>query len=113
MSHSATNITERICSSAADERVAPALVAAENSLPSIVSLFCGAGGLDWGFHSEGFQIPLAIDISTAAIRTHKRNFPCTHSLSADLNKLKPGGVSALAREIVKPKSLPRIFESQC
>lgn len=104
MSHSATNIAERICLRVADEKAVPALVAAENSLPSIVSLFCGAGGLDWGFHSEGFKIPLAIDISTAAVRTHKRNFPNTHSIPADLIKLKPDGVSALARENIELKS---------
>lgn len=94
MSHSATN----------SEQAVPMLVAAENSLPSIVSLFCGAGGLDWGFHKEGFQIPLAIDISTAAVRTHKRNFPRTHSISADLIKLKPDGVNNLTRKNVKLKS---------
>ncbi len=66
-------------------------------LPRVVSLFCGAGGLDWGFHQEGFQIPLAIDISDAAVRTHKKNFNNTHSVAADLIQLKPLGVYKLVR----------------
>ncbi|KPY12355.1 putative modification methylase [Pseudomonas savastanoi pv. nerii] len=66
--------------------------------PQIVSLFCGAGGLDLGFHEQGFQISLAIDISSAAIKTHKRNFPKTPSFAADLIKLGPEGVFNLVAE---------------
>lgn len=61
-------------------------------LPKIVSLFCGAGGLDWGFYREGFQIPLAIDLSEAAIQTHERNFSSTEGIAADLVDLGPEGV---------------------
>lgn len=61
-------------------------------LPQIVSLFCGAGGLDLGFYHEGFAIPIAIDLSEAAIRTHNRNFNLTAGLSADLIELGPDGV---------------------
>lgn len=82
----------------------PALAVVESTshddLPKIISLFSGAGGLDWGFHQEGFQIPLAIDISEAAIKTHKRNFEATHSVAADLIKLQPSGVFKLVSEQV-------------
>lgn len=61
-------------------------------LPQVISLFSGAGGLDWGFHQEGFRIALAIDISEAAIKTHKRNFQDTYSMVADLIELQPFGV---------------------
>ena len=61
-------------------------------LPKIVSLFSGAGGLDLGFRRQGFEIPLAIDSSTASIRTHKRNFQDTKGVVADLVELKPSGV---------------------
>jgi DNA (cytosine-5)-methyltransferase 1 len=74
------------------------------TLPEIISLFCGAGGLDWGFHQEGFHIPVAIDISSAAINTHKRNFPKTHSVAADLIKLQPEGVFELVSSRVEAKS---------
>lgn len=74
------------------------------NLPHVISLFCGAGGLDWGFHKEGFNIPLAIDISEAAIRTHSRNFSGTYSLTADLTKLRPKGVHDLVCGKVKRKT---------
>lgn len=63
-----------------------------NELPSIISLFCGAGGLDLGFKTAGFEISVAIDLSDAAIKTHKKNFPDTYSIAADLLDLKADGV---------------------
>lgn len=54
------------------------------SLPRIVSLFSGAGGLDLGFHTAGFRIGFAVDRMEAAVRTHKRNFPETTSVVADI-----------------------------
>ena len=69
----------------------------EQELPYIVSLFCGAGGLDLGFKKSGFKIALAIDISHAAITSHQYNFSRSHSIQADLIKLGPGGVLELVK----------------
>jgi DNA (cytosine-5)-methyltransferase 1 len=62
------------------------------ALPRIVSLFSGAGGLDLGFKRAGFPLTFAVDISPAAIETHRRNFKGSTSLAADLVELGPGGV---------------------
>ena len=70
------------------------------ALPFVVSLFSGAGGLDWGFRYHGFKIPLAIDVSAAAIKTHKRNFKKTHSVVADLIQLGPSGVLAQVSKLI-------------
>lgn len=74
--------------------------ASSEALPMVVSLFSGAGGLDWGFHYHGFKIPLAIDLSAAAIKTHKRNFKKTHSVVADLIQLGPSGVLAQVSKLI-------------
>jgi DNA (cytosine-5)-methyltransferase 1 len=66
--------------------------------PQIVSLFCGAGGLDLGFRLERFKIALAIDFEESAINTHKKNFADTTSIAADLTKLGPKGVMRYMRE---------------
>jgi len=71
-----------------------ALPNALGELPLVISLFSGAGGLDYGFKEQGFDIRLALDISEAAIKTHRRNFPGSNSLSADLIELGPDGVHA-------------------
>lgn len=67
-------------------------------LPKVVSLFSGAGGLDWGFNFHGFKISLAIDVSHAAVKTHKKNFKSTDSIVADLIQLGPKGVLAQVEE---------------
>src|SRR5487761_1935665 len=61
-------------------------------LPLIVRLFSGAGGLDLGFKEVGYSIAVAIDAADAAIRTHRKNFPRTKAVVADLIKLQPQGV---------------------
>jgi DNA (cytosine-5)-methyltransferase 1 len=61
-------------------------------LPAIVSLFCGAGGLDLGFRKEKFEIPIAIDLSEAAIRTHKKNALASDAVCADIVELGPQGI---------------------
>jgi len=66
--------------------------------PVLVSLFCGAGGMDLGFKQAGFKVRIAFDISSAAIRSHSKNFPSTRSVAADLKELQPAGVVQLALE---------------
>ncbi|MBS1513239.1 MAG: DNA cytosine methyltransferase [Bacteroidetes bacterium] len=39
-----------------------------------VSLFCGCGGLDLGFHEQGVEIVAAIDNDSAAIKCYNHNF---------------------------------------
>lgn len=62
------------------------------TLPKIVSLFSGAGGLDAGYRDAGFPLAFALDNSEWAIETHKRNFKDTKSIAADLIELQPSGV---------------------
>ncbi|WP_207775390.1 DNA cytosine methyltransferase [Pusillimonas noertemannii] len=99
-----TFIAGQVAKTGSKHRAANSKLAIERdthpALPQVVSLFSGAGGLDWGFHQEGFHVALAIDISEAAIRTHKRNFPMTRSVAADLIQLQPVGTLELVRESV-------------
>jgi len=62
------------------------------TLPKIVSLFSGAGGLDLGFRDAGFEVVFALDNSAAAIRTHERNFAGTTAVASDLIELGADGV---------------------
>lgn len=62
------------------------------TLPKIVSLFSGAGGLDLGYRDAGFDVAFAVDRSKWAVKTHNRNFRGTRSIAADLIDLQPSGV---------------------
>jgi len=75
------------------------------TLPKVVSLFSGAGGLDLGFQEAGFPLVLAIDKSLAAIQTHRRNFAGTTSLAADLEQLGSEGVLKQLVGLLEPGEL--------
>ena len=56
----------------------------ENAIP-IVSLFCGAGGLDWGFRRERFRVVLACDNEKAAVDSYNRNINTNVAQMVDLS----------------------------
>lgn len=80
----------------------PSMFGDRVSLPRIVSLFSGAGGLDLGFSSSGFPLAFAVDNSPAAVETHRHNFPRAAAVSADLVDLGPEGVLTALQRILKP-----------
>ncbi|MEK0193299.1 MAG: DNA cytosine methyltransferase [Oscillatoriales cyanobacterium] len=74
-------------------------------LPTVLDIFCGAGGMSLGFQNAGCEILGGIDKNPHAIRTHHKNFPnCKLMRDAqsiesitDLSKLelKPGEIDIL------------------
>ncbi|AFZ19209.1 DNA cytosine methyltransferase [Allocoleopsis franciscana] len=79
-------------------------VPANFKIPTVLDIFCGAGGMSLGFQNAGCKILGGIDNNSHAIRTHHRNFPnCKFKLPAldisslDLQKLpiNPGEVDIL------------------
>ncbi len=74
--------------------------------PNVIDLFCGCGGLAWGFKEAGFRVILGADTNPVALRTFSRNFPEARALKVDLAayrpervlddlKLKPGELDCL------------------
>lgn len=60
---------------------------------SVLSLFCGCGGLDWGFHAHGaFAVRRAVDSLPHAVATYNRNFaPGTTAVVGDVRDLLAAG----------------------
>ena len=54
------------------------------SPPTAVDLFSGVGGLTLGLSNAGFHVRLALDVDDACEATHRRNFPATPFLRADM-----------------------------
>ena len=67
----------------------------------ILSLFCGAGGLDWGFRQEGFKIVLACDNFAAAVNTYNFNAKRRVARVADLSEITANEVRKLLSETAK------------
>jgi DNA (cytosine-5)-methyltransferase 1 len=72
--------------------------------PTVLDIFCGAGGMSLGFQNAGCNILGGIDNNPHAVRTHQRNFPNSilrlaerDISSIDLRKLpiKPNEVDIL------------------
>lgn len=77
-------VIRRFCQMYRDEQVK---AAEKSDRPTVVDLFCGAGGLSNGFFRAGFRTILAIDQNPKVIRTFKLNHPEvpeSHVLCEDL-----------------------------
>lgn len=51
---------------------------------NLLDLFCGAGGLSYGFERAGFNIVLGVDMNVAALETFQHNHHNTQILCGDL-----------------------------
>lgn len=61
--------------------------------PTVVDLFCGAGGMSLGFEQAGFDVILGVDRDGHHVATHERNFPngkalCTSVADLDASKVR-------------------------
>ncbi len=67
-----------------------------------MSLFTGAGGLDWGFHRVGLGVSSAIDLREDSARTYARNFGLEVCLG---ETLAPGCYSVADISLSRPSPL--------
>lgn len=58
-----------------------------NSKPTVVDLFCGAGGLSEGFRMAGYKVILGIDFDRHSIDTFKKNNKGTKVINDDIKKV--------------------------
>ena len=56
--------------------------------PSVISLFCGAGGSALGYRLGGFNELLGIDINQTACNTFQHNFPLTPAWNRDISSVE-------------------------
>lgn len=75
-----------------------ARVAASDS-PTVVDLFCGAGGSSEGFVRAGFKVLAAVDLDETAIKTYRLNHPGVPDdrvICGDVRALPKGTLARLA-----------------
>ena len=68
----------------------------------LLSLFCGAGGLDEGFKQAGFNTQLAFDIDPDCVRTFERNHPDSTAQTKDIGDIDLEYLDDLAGEEFRP-----------
>lgn len=71
----------------------------------LVSLFCGAGGLDLGFEQAGFTVGAAVDLRDFSIASynHNRNQKAGHV--ADVTALDPLKLDQFAKRTLQPAGI--------
>jgi DNA (cytosine-5)-methyltransferase 1 len=57
--------------------------------PTVIDLFCGAGGFSYGFYQAGFTILMGIDNWEDALVTYRHNFPDTKTINTDIENITP------------------------
>lgn len=73
------------------------------SLPTVVDLFCGVGGISLGFLNAGFDVRLGMDLDGACAKTHRRNFPRTPFIHADIRNVSASEI--LEKGDIRPGEL--------
>lgn len=68
----------------------------------LLSLFCGAGGLDLGFQNAGFEIGLAFDIRPDSVDSYNRNLKKKVAVVKDIQELDIDYLDALFGEPFTP-----------
>lgn len=68
--------------------------ALNNNQPTLIDLFCGAGGMSLGFNQAGFRTIFANDIEESCIQTYTFNHP-----DVDENKIVLGDIKDLASTV--------------
>lgn len=61
----------------------------QTTQPTLISVFSGAGGLDLGLHSAGYELRLALEIDETCRRTLSRNFQCPFATKSDILQCVP------------------------
>lgn len=56
-------------------------------LPTVLSLFCGCGGLDLGFEQQEYEVGLAYDMRSAAVQSHNNARSSNRAFVRDVSKL--------------------------
>ncbi len=79
------------------EREVVRVTAAEG--PTVVDLFCGAGGSSEGFVRAGFKVLAAVDLEKTAVKTYRLNHPGVAEdrvICGDIRELPKGALARLA-----------------
>ncbi|WP_410953422.1 DNA cytosine methyltransferase [Pseudomonas sp. S1(2024)] len=73
--------------------------------PKLVSLFCGAGGLDLGFSQAGFDVCFAADYDKAAVESYNNNHPGRLGHVIDLLDTTPQALYEKVRSVCGDESV--------
>jgi|TARA_Y100000294_G_scaffold166128_1_gene174241 DNA (cytosine-5)-methyltransferase 1 len=67
----------------------------------IIDLFCGSGGLSYGFENSDYRVVAAVDSWKEALLTYKNNFKNTSTYNLDIKHFNNGHLDKIIRKFKK------------
>ena len=58
-----------------------------NNFLNVIDLFCGCGGLSYGFEKAGYNVLLGIDNDKKALETFELNHNASRSICGDITQI--------------------------
>jgi DNA (cytosine-5)-methyltransferase 1 len=71
----------------------------------LISLFCGAGGLDLGFEQAGYAVAVAVDLRAPGIASYNHNRNASAGYVADVTSLTAGRLDDLVGRELRPAGI--------
>ena len=80
-----------------------------NGCFTVIDLFCGAGGLSYGFSEEEYKVMLGIDNDSAALKTFQKNHHDSKIINKDVTKVSKSKIAKIIGkkkvDVIKTKEL--------
>lgn len=77
----------------------------DDSRPTAIDLFAGAGGLGHGFRTAGWRIALAVELDPHAAQTYRANHPGTPVIEQDISTLTSLEIRKLCPSLGEPHAV--------
>ena len=67
-------------------------------MKKIIDLFCGVGGLSYGFKKKNYKVAAAVDHWKDALDTYKHNFPNVEIFNVDIKDFNKNYLSNIIQK---------------
>ena len=67
-------------------------------MKKIIDLFCGVGGLSYGFKKDNYKVAAAVDHWEDALRTYKYNFPDVEIFNQDIKDFNENDLKKIIKK---------------